>query len=600
MVANYKKSIPKLLELLKEHGVVDNFLRLYGKKDVERRGYLFTDSDLYKWMEAAAFVLQSEDAPEIKKMLDEVIDDILPAQGEDGYLNTWFVDDRADKRFTDLVSAHELYCAGHLIQAAIAHHRATGETRLLGAAIRFADYLDETFGAGKMQGFAGHPEIELALVELYRETGQNKYLDLAKFFLTQNDIREFQEITGHAVRAGYFACGGTDYYLETGDQDFLKSLHRQWESMANGKMYVTGGVGSRPGGEKYGRMFELPTSSAYTETCAGISTIFWNWRMLAINGEAKYADLMEKTLYNGFLSGVSLSGTEYFYVNPLYSSGKGEDDPWYKWGRKEPIQRKPWYNCTCCPPNIERLLASLPGYFYSISDEGVWVHLYDNSEMNWRLSNGMKLSLEQRTSYPWDGMVEISLSPEKPKEFSLFLRIPSWCQNANGEANGKTISAAIKPGTYLQINRKWKAGDKVRLNFDMPVELVESDPRVLENRGNVAIQRGPIVYCLEGTDNPGFNVIDARVNLDSNKNWETAKAEFEKDTLGGVVVITGNGIVPVNPDDQGPLYRPIRNKKQIEIKDVTLTAISYYAWCNRGPTSMTVWIQRGEKCSKSF
>jgi len=326
--ANRCKGMPRLLELLEEHGVVDNFRRISGRRKVRRRGPLFTDSDLYKWMEGAALALQSREDPRLRDTLDHIIDDVLSAQGEDGYLNTYFVDERAGERFQRLETDHEFYCCGHLIQAAVAHYRATGQTKLLDGARRFADYLATVFGPNKRQGKSGHPELEMAMVELYRATGDRRYLDFAGFLLDQLGFTSLSGMEGHAVRAAYACCGAADYYAETGDRAYGEALERLWEDMVEGKIYITGGIGARYAGEAFGEPYELPNFRAYAETCAAIANIMWNWRMLLIAGEARFADLMENTLYNGFLSGVSLDGTRYFYVpSPVRKGGSGMTAP---------------------------------------------------------------------------------------------------------------------------------------------------------------------------------------------------------------------------------------------------------------------------------
>ena len=571
MEANREHGIPVLLHLLEEHGVVDNFRRISGRKEVERKGPYFTDSDLYKWMEAAALVLQSEDDPKIAKMLDRVIDDVVAAQCDDGYLNTFFTGELADQRFRDLPREHELYCAGHLFQAAVAHFRATGGTKLLDAAIRYADYLTTAFGPGKIELADGHPEVEMALVELYRTTGERKYLDLAGYFLSVQKFPEKHEIEGHAVRAGYLCSGAADYFAETGDRPTMEALERLWTDVADRKMYVTGGIGSRYAGEAFGGPYELPNERAYAETCAAISSIFWNWRMLAIKGEARFADAMERTLYNGFLSGVSLDGTHYFYMNPLACFRE--------------YQRQPWFRTTCCPTNVDRMIASLPGYLYSTSDEGIWVHLYDNSKLDWHLSGGVKFSLEQKTRYPWEGSVETAISPEAPAEFALFLRIPGWCESASVSVNGEAARGA-PPGDYLKLDRRWLPGDVVHLEMPMPISLQESDPRVRENLGSVAVQRGPVVYCLESVDNPDVPIRDVELLLE-----EELSAKFKPHMLGGITEIAGKGIHPLPDQERGPLYRGSGSVK-LEIKRTDVVAIPYYAWANRGPSHMTVWVPR--------
>jgi DUF1680 family protein len=590
--ANRARAIPRLLELLEEHGVIDNFRRLHGKP-VERRGLLFTDSDLYKWMEAAAWALADETDNTLGVWLEEVIDAVLPAQGADGYLNTWFVDARAGDRFTRLASDHELYCAGHLFQAAIAHRRVTGERRLLDAARRFAEHLRTRFGPEGIREADGHPEVELALVELFRETGERRYLELAGFFLETQGLAGLREMEGHAVRAGYFCAGGADYVLETGDAAIREALEAVWQSLVTTKLYVTGGMGGRHSGESLGAPYELPNERAYAETCAALANVFWNWRMLLLTGETRFADLMERALYNGFLAGVSLSGSEYFYVNPLACNGRGEGDPWYAWARRGPAERREWYACTCCPPNVQRMLASLPGYMFSTSAAGLHLHLYDAADLTGQLQDGTPFALTMRTRYPWEGDVAIRLDPERPVTTTLFLRVPEWCPGAEARVNG-AHAAEGAPGTALAIRREWRAGDQVELTLPMSATLLACDPRVPENRGSVALQRGPLVYCLEAPDNPGIDVYDARVRAEANSAPLDLVAEHRADLLGGVTRLRFAGRASAAPPPPGPLYRPLRERQDPELRDVTLTAIPYYAWANRGPAGMTVWMRRDE------
>lgn len=569
METNRRTSVPRLFDLLEEHGVLDNLRRISGRKDVERKGPYFTDSDLGKWMEAAAFVLQSSDDSKVADMLDVAIDELIAIQRPDGYINSFFARDLADQRFRNLPVEHELYCAGHLFQAAIAHHRATGSSRFLEAAIRYADFLTESFGPGKIETPDGHPEIEMALVELYRTTGNTKYLDLAGFFLKAQGFAGRTTIEGHAVRAGYLACGAADYHAETGEEAILKAGERLWHDMADHKMYVTGGLGSRYEGEAFGYPYELPNERAYAETCAAIANAMWNWRMLAITGECRFADVMERALYNGFLSGVSMEGGEYFYMNPLACYRE--------------YQRVPWFGCTCCPTNVVRTIASLPGYLYSTSDDGVWVHMFENSKLDWRLENGIRFTLEQETKYPWEGDVGITISPEKPCEFSLFVRVPGWCESASVKVGNEAVGGAVT-GEYLKIERLWKKGDVITVSLKMPVALLEADPRVTEVAGAVAVQRGPVVYCLESPDNDGVSIRDAELMLD-----EDLEGRFEPGLLGGVTVIRGQGTYAKQGQDRGSLYRRAGSVRP-EVEECELKLIPYHAWANRGPSHMKVWI----------
>jgi uncharacterized protein len=590
ILSNTNNSILKLLELLEAHGVMDNFKRLYIKMEVKRKGYVFADSDIYKWLEAASYSLLYDITGTIKKEIDRIIDEIAPAQGDDGYLNTYYVDERVKDRFTKLETDHELYCAGHLIQAAIANKRITGENKLFNIAKKYADYICNSFGPNKINNTDGHPEIEMAMIELYRETGDKKYLEMAHFFLNVKNYKNFHEITGHAVRAGYFNCGITDYYIETGDKEALSSVQDQWNDMLDGKMYITGGVGSRGYTEGFGRKYELPNEAAYAETCAGLASVFWNWRMLSANPDAKYSDLIEKTFYNLFLSGVSLDGTHYFYENPLYCSNKKEFDPWYKWAQAEPPKRKEWYDCTCCPPNIERTFASLPGYFYSTSKEGVWIHFYDNNELNWKLDDGSSLNIKQETKYPWDGIINIKINSNSKEEFSVFVRLPEWSKKAIISINNNILAETSKTGTYYEIRRKWSNNDQICLSLEMPIRLVQSDIRLADTRNCIAVQRGPVIFCLEECDNSKLEFNSIRAGINEEGELIDQKVHYDEKLLDGVSVIEFKGLYPTSTDMQGPLYRFIEDEKKISFNTIKITAIPYYAWNNRGNGQMTVWM----------
>lgn len=569
MDLNHERGLPTLLRHLEQHGVVDNFMIVSGRKKVERKGPYFSDSDLYKWMEGAAWDLATYDDPRTKADLGRVIDEVAAAQGQDGYLNTFFQGDLYEQRFRNLPVEHELYCAGHLFQAAVAHYRVTGEEKLLDAARRYADYLVWVFGPEKKQGVDGHPEVEMALIELYRTTAEKSYLELAGYFLGQLEFTDQQRIGGHAVRALYACCGGADYFAETRKRAHEAAAKRLWGDLISGKFYVTGGVGSRHGGEAIGDAYELPNERAYAETCAAIANAMFNYRMLGLYGDAVYADEMERALYNGVISGVSLDGISYFYVNPLACF--------------KDYQRQEWFGCTCCPTNMVRMLASIPGYFYAISDEGVWVNLYDNTKLDHALANGTRLSIDQSTKYPWDGNVDLTVSPAHGLEFTVYLRIPGWCRSAAAAVNGEEVAHETGPGSYLAIRRRWMPGDRVHLNLGMPVTLVESDPRVRENYGSVAVQRGPVVYCAENIDNPGVPIMDLELASDG------FEATFEPDLLGGVVALTGRGLAPDPLADRGPLYRP-RGGTSSKLRGTPVKLVPYYAWANRGNSHMAVWL----------
>ena len=599
MRANRELTLPSQYRLLWETGRIDNLLRAAGKLDGEFQGRYFNDSDVYKWLEAASWaVAASPDAePDLEAMIEEAISAVADAQCADGYLNSYFSRERADQRWTDF-DLHEMYCAGHLFQAAVAHHRATGSTCLLNIATRFADHIDATFGPepGKRVATDGHPEIEMALVELARETGEWRYVDLAAFLVDvrghgvlgdaygrfgtkyhqdHQPFRNLNEIVGHAVRAVYLNAGVADLYAETGEPALLAALHRLWHNMTLRKMYISGGIGSRYEGESFGEDYELPNALAYTETCAAIGSMMWNWRMLLIEGDARYADLLEWTLYNAMLPGVSLDGETYFYQNPLADEGSH--------------RRQTWFGTACCPPNVARTLASLPGYLYGVSDEGIWVHLYAASSARVPLADARLVELRQETLYPWDGEINIEIGGEG--EFSLMLRIPAWCEEgATLNVNGLPWPNALVPGSYVELRRDWRTGDMVDLSLPMPVRCVESHPYVVENAGRVALMRGPLLYCVEQVDNPDMVLNDIEL-----PDQASFRADFRPDLLSGVVAVTADARVNAPSDSWATaLYRATASDLRMENREgVSITAIPYHAWANREPGPMRVWLRRG-------
>jgi uncharacterized protein len=603
---NLESSIPSMHDELVFHGRMNNFLRLDGKSTAPQTGPVYSDSDIYKWMEAVGFSLQSGDQPALREMTAAMIGNVVEAQEPGGYLNTYFVGDRKALRmlYDTQTTGHELYCIGHLLQGAIAYYRATGDPQLLEAGIRFVDdFLLPGYGSGKNQKgiVAGHPEIEMALIELYRTTGNRRYVELAGYILhgdARIPLRPQQvaymfcgipftsrtRLEGHAVRAMYACCGATDYYLETGDPAYWKALNMLWNDLTAHQLYVTGGVGAREAGEAFGDAYELPNARAYGESCAAIGNMMWNWRMLAATGEARFTDVMERALYNGINSGMSLDGRTYCYRNPLAF------DPYRDTGDRHAPEgniRNPWYDTTCCPPNLERTFASLPSYFYSTSDEGVYVHLYDNSELSWRLHDGNGLRIRQQTHYPWSGDVRLTITPATPGEFTVFVRVPSWSRSNSVKVNGDSIAGA-QPGQYLPIRRRWSANDTIDLGFDMATQALRANPAVSEDRGRIAVQRGPVVFCMEQLDQPDH---DTKINL----NDYTARldvptdAHFDADLLEGVMVLDRPGAIVQPTVDRG-LYFPASETEQPEVTSTNLKLIPYYAWANREPSRMQVWI----------
>lgn len=591
---NRTETLTQQLDQCEATGRLDNFRRAAGLLDVPFQGRYFNDSDVYKWVEAAAWSLATDPDPALAARLNGVIETIAAAQEADGYLNTYFTFGRAAERWTDLRILHELYCAGHLIQAAVAHHRATGSDTLLVVAERLAGNIASVFGPMGRTGTDGHPEIELALVELYRETGNERWLQQAAFFLDQRGqnpsalgsepsrarpatfyqdhlpVRDQRDVAGHSVRALYLYSGMTDLYLETGEPALRHALDKLWESLQRRQVYVTGGAGSRYEGESFGEDYELPAEIAYAETCAAIAHVMWAWRMLLATGDAQYADAMETALYNGVLAGLALDGKTYFYVNPLADRGEH--------------RRQPWYGTACCPPNLARTLASLPGYIATTSDEGVWVHLFATCEMRVPVPGGT-VTLRVETAYPWEGEITLTVIDAPAGPWTLFLRVPRW-------AGGKTIALDVNglpvdtptPGSYVGIRREWSNGDTVRLHLPMEMQAIASHPRARENAGRVAFMRGPLVYCAEGVDHPGTDVWNIAVS--PNAEWETKW----HDTLGGIVAASAPATVTGTAADV-PLYHPVAREGP-RTEAVLLRLIPYYAWANREPGAMEVWLRR--------
>lgn len=594
---NHEVTLPAQYRLLEEKGRLDNFRRVSGKKpDIPFQGvYYFNDTDVYKWLEAASWSLAvTPDDPGLRQHIEDAITEVAAAQDADGYLNTYFSLERAGERWTNF-DLHEMYCAGHLFQAAVAHHRATGSTRLLEIATRLADHLCDRFGPeeqGKIRKLDAHPEVEMALVELYRETGERRYLEQAQFFLdarghgllgrpykyfdpdyAQDNLpyRELDKVTGHAVRMMYLASGAADIYMETGEDALRRAMEAQWANMTERRLYVTGSVGARGEGEAFGKDYQLPSANAYAETCAAIGNIMWNWRLLLATGEARYADMIELTLYNGFLSGVSLDGLHYFYENPLADDGTH--------------RRKEWFECACCPPNVARLLASLPGYFASVSEGAVWLHLYAGGTATVPLPEGGTLAWAMATAYPWDGDITITITDAPLDPVALHLRLPGWTESASLTLNGEPVEAVLEPGEYAIVRRVWQPGDTLHLHLPMPVRHLLGHPNIVDTYGRTALMRGPMVYCIEQADHPDAEVTALRLPADAD-----LQPIARLDLLGDVVTLEGEAWVTDLSNWQHRLYQPAGQVSAASGKHVRLTAIPYYAWANRAPGTMTVWI----------
>lgn len=601
-------SIPHGGDQLVTAGNLGNLRLAAGLTDGGYQGDLpFLDSDVYKWLEAVAWLLAGEepgqaDRAALAARRDEIIALLGAAQRADGYLQSWFQVARPAEPYTNLPWGHELYCAGHLIQAAVAHARATGREDLLAIARRYADHIGAVLGPGGRPGVDGHPGIETALVELYRHTGERRYLELAGHLIGQRGrgllgdgrfgraywqdhvpLREAQGVAGHAVRQLYLLAGAADVGTETGDEGLLAAVARLWEDMTATRMYLTGGTGSHHTDEAFGEPYELPPERAYCETCAAIASIMLSWRLLLITGQARYADLMERTLCNGFLAGVSLDGSGYLYVNPLQvragSAGAAGD---------QSAGRKPWFRCACCPPNIMRLLASLQHYVAAAGPDGLWLCQYASGAFA-AGDGGRRLAVQVSTGYPWQGQVSVTVTAAGGEPAGLHLRVPGWCSGAAATVNGVPAAAGTADG-WLHLTRQWQPGDVVMLDLPMPVRLTAGHPRADAMRGCLAAERGPLVYCLEQADLPAHARLDD-VTIDADGPLRAAR---QPGLLGDVVTVTARGYLrrPGSPGGAWWPYQPPESAATAGWQEITLTAVPYFAWANRGPGAMRVWIPR--------
>ncbi len=608
---NREVTLPTQYQQLKQTGRIDAF-RLDWKPGQEPKPHFFWDSDVAKWIEAASYSLAAHPDPALDALLDEVIGLIASAQQADGYLNIYFTVVEPENRFTDQRDAHELYCAGHLMEAAAAHYHATGKRTLLNPICRYADLIGQVFGrsAGQKRGYCGHEEIELALVKLYHATGERRYLELSRYFVDQRGqqphyfdaetrllvsqgklhhsddyfrrsmpgqfdyrynqshlpVREQTTVGGHAVRAMYLFSGMADLAGETGDVGLLTACQTLWENLCAKRMYLTGGIGDSRTNEGFTGDYELPNETAYAETCAAVGLVFWSHRMLQLACDGRYTDTMERALYNGVISGISLDGQRFFYENPLASLGSHH--------------RQGWFDCACCPPNVARLLASLGEYVYSTSESELAVHLYVQSQADVTVG-GQAVQVSQTTRYPWEGDVSLRLHMDQPLKFGLRLRLPGWCRSAQLAVNGDGVKIEhhLEHG-YIRLERMWQPGDEVRLSLDMPVERVYAHPNVRQNVGSVALQRGPLVYCLEQADQT------ASVNRLGLPQAAKLESHFEPSVLDGVVVVKAEGICLLETGFEAALYA----HQPPAWQPCALTAVPYYAWDNREPGAMRVWI----------
>jgi DUF1680 family protein len=560
---------------------------------------MYWDSDIAKWIETASYTLARHPDPKLATLIDEVVAKIARAQEPDGYFNSFFQRREPAKKWSNLRDWHELYCLGHMIEAAVAHHRATAKRNLLDIVLRQLDLVTRLLGPGEGQkrGYCGHPEIELALIKLYRLTGDRRHLELASYFVDERGrqphyfdvearargsdpadywfgnyeynqshvpVRQQDRVVGHAVRAMYLYCAMADLAVEKQDGVLLEACRRLWVDLTGKRLYVTGGLGPSASNEGFTTDYDLPNETAYAETCAAIGLVFWGHRMALLEGDGRYADAMEQALYNGALSGLSLDGERYFYENPLAS--RGDHHRWI------------WHRCPCCPPNIARLVASLGGYMYSHAPGELGVHLYAESTAHLDV-DGVPVALRQTTQYPWDGAVALSVDPQAAAEFTLCLRLPGWCRGLAATVNGQAIDVAKNTVRgYLRIRRRWQKGDRVALDLPMPVERVYAHPEIRADQGRVALRRGPIVYCIEAVDTtapPHLLALPQAQSLD---------VRHEPDLLGGVTTVSGTALALEHLGDS--LYRTEPQRRL----PVPFRAVPYHAWDHRAPGEMVVWL----------
>lgn len=618
--ANRNRTIPAIYHHLETTGRLDAWKMDPNRERPKKRSviYMFWDSDTGKWLEAAAYSLHTHPDATLQKQADAVIDMIETAQHDDGYLNTYFGNLEPENRWKNLRDWHELYNAGHLIEGAVAYYKATGKRTMLDVLSRFADHIDSLFGPdeGKKRGYPGHPELEMALATLYRETGEERYLKLSKYFIDERGqvphyfdiesrergenpddfwaqtykycqahkpIREQNEATGHSVRACYLYAGIADVALETQDEELVDISRCLWDDLTSHQMYITGGLGPAHSNEGFTFAYDLPNETAYAETCAGIALAFWAHRMFHIDPNGRYIDVMERALYNNVLSGVSFEGDQFFYANPLTSypyvnphehfSGITSDKHY---------RRQDWFFCPCCPPNLARIVASIGGYFYSNTADRLYVHLYNSNAASFEFG-GTSVQLNQETNYPWDGTIRFTINADNPTEFELALRIPGWCRTYTVAVNDEAQNYIAENG-YIIIKRQWRNGDTVQLTLEMPVDRIVPHPEIRQDAGHIALQRGPVVYCLEEVDN------GARLANIAIPNESTLAASFKPDLFGGISVITGEAIRSEPKVWSGGMYEP-QSTVEYDKSPFKFKAIPYYLWANREPGEMRVWIR---------
>lgn len=620
-ITNRDRTIPAITHQMEITGRIDGW-RLHwdeGKPKPSMQQYAhFWDSDMGKWIEAIGHSLRTHPDAELEKSTDEVIDLIAGAQQPDGYLNIYFTGIDPQNKWRNLRDWHELYNAGHMVEGAVAYFQATGKRKLLDVMIRYVDLIDSKFGPdeGKKRGYCGHPEIELALVKLYHATGEQRYLNLSKYFVDERGqqphyfdietrergddpakfwaktyrycqahlpIREQTTATGHSVRANYLYAGVADIAAETDDAGLVDISRSIWDDLTQHQMYITGGLGPAHANEGFTFAYDLPNETAYAETCASCALVFWAQRMFMIDPDGRYIDVLERALYNNVLAGVSYEGEHFFYANPLASyPNVNPFDRFSGITSEQHYHRSEWFDCPCCPPNLARLVASIGDYFYVATADTLYVNLYNQNHARFQFG-GSDVQIEQQTDYPYDGAVSFTISADQPTTFTLALRVPDWCREYSVEVNGSQYIANPERG-YVHINREWSNGDQVKLSLSMPVERMLAHPQVRQDAGNIALQRGPLVYCLEEVDN-GAGLANVVIPPDAE-----LTAERDDSLFGGVSIIRGEALRIEPAQWNGGLYQPQSAVKQTQ-KPFTFTAIPYAFWANRQPGEMRVWIR---------
>lgn len=601
-------TIPSQHKQLRSHGILDS-LKLpqpvpplhIPLNDHNFTTQIFWDSDVGKWIEAASYALSHRRDATIEAQIEAIIDDLESAQAGDGYLNCWYLEREPENRWTNLRDNHELYNAGHLLEGAVAYFHATGRTRFMAIMQRYMDHIAARFGSSpdKLPGYPGHQEIELALIKLFHATSIQKYLDLATYFVNQRGkqphyfdtertvrgenpeafvqttyeynqshlpVREQTKVVGHAVRAMYMYAAMADLAAEHGDKGLRLACETLWQDVTQTRMYLTGGFGPSADNEGFTRDYDLPNDTAYAETCASVAMVFWAARMLNLDLDGQYADILELALFNTGLAGLSQDGEHYFYDNKLESDGSH--------------QRWEWHPCPCCTMNVARMVASVAGYFYSAAENEVAVHLYGGSETTLAVAGG-RVTLTETSNYPWSGNINIEVNPEGCSAFTLALRIPGWAKGVTVKVNGTEIDAASLISGYLKIDRQWAASDTVTLSLEMPIERIYAHPDVRQDAGKVALRRGPLVYCMEQHDNA--EAIH-RIKLPE---CVTLSAEWRPELLGGIYVIKSQALASATETWGTSLYRTTSPTE----RPCVLTAVPYFIWCNRGSVPMQVWIR---------